>query len=185
MLRRIVLQAFLAALATARAVAGDAQVEARAALAGYFTAVKAGDWGAIYDRITQESRGGQSREEFTRAREGGLGAELGKAIQARASYEIGAVQVAEGGETATGEVTIHLPDLRGGSGSLPTPSDIERAPLHSLQRSMQLAREGGAWKIVRPRASLSPEAMERLQRAARDSIERSRESPTSPPGTSD
>jgi hypothetical protein len=186
MATRCLLAAALGALLATPATAADPQAEARQALVRYFAAVKAGDWAAMYDVISRESRGEQSREEFTRAREGGLGADLGKAIQARASYEVGAVELLEGGNRASAQVTMRLPDLRSNtSGAMPTPEAVAAAPLHDLQRTMELVVEHGAWKVVRPRAALRPQARERFERPAKESAERARQQQTPATGTAD
>jgi hypothetical protein len=173
---RLLVLVFGLALAVAGSAAADPAGDARDVLVKYFAAVKAGDWGGMYDVMAEESRGGQSRDQFRTAREGGLGAELGKAVQTRATYRVGAVRIAEGGKSATADVSIRLPDLRSGSaGGMPSPDQVARAPLHDLERSMQLVVENGAWKVVRPKAALSPEQQERFHKAVRDSQERRRQ----------
>src|SRR5262245_13863669 len=171
---RRMLAALLLALGAAAPAAADPQADARAVLVAYFAAVKSGDWGAVYDVISEESRGGQTREEFARTRQSGLGAELGKVIQARASYAVGAVQVAADGKSAEGAVQLRLPDLGSDAGVLPTPERVDQAPLREQQRAFQLVLEGGAWKVVRPKARFSAEALERLQKA-KQAAERARE----------
>ena len=181
--RRLAL-ALLLALGLAGRACADPRSDARAALTKYFAAVKAGDWGSLYDLITQESHGGQSREEFVRTREAGPGAELGKAFQARMTYEVGEVRVAAGGTSASGDVKMRLPDLSGNTGGIPTPAQVAQAPLRDAQRTLQLVVENGAWKVVRPKPQLSQEQQERLQRAAHESAGRPAPAPT-PPGKPD
>jgi hypothetical protein len=163
----------LLALGAAAPAGADPQADARAVLTAYFAAVKAGDWGTVYDLVSQESRGGQSREEFARTRQSGLGAELGKVIQERASYAVGALQVAADGKSAEAEVRMRVPDLSSDPGVIPTPERVSHAPLRDQQRTLQLVLEGGSWKVVRPKARLSSDAMERLQKA-REEDERAR-----------
>jgi len=166
----------LLALGAAAPAAADPQADARAVLTAYFAAVKSGDWGAVYDLVSQESRGGQSREEFVRTRQSGLAAELARVIQARASYAVGAVRIAEGGKSGAADVTLHVPDLSTDAASIPTPESVSRAPLREQQRTLELVLEGGAWKVVRPKARFSPEALERL-RKAKEAVERQRAAP--------
>ena len=169
---RTLIPLLLLALGAAAPAAADPSAGARSVLTAYFAAVKSGDWGGVYDVISEESRSGQSREEFVRTRQSGLGAELGKAIQARASYTVGAVQVAADGKSAEAAVQLRVPDLSEG-GAIPTPERIGQAPLRDQQRTLQLVLEGGTWKVVRPKARFSPDAMERLQKA-REEVERAR-----------
>jgi hypothetical protein len=183
---RLLLALLLGGFPAGPVAAGDPPAAAKEALVRYFAAVKAGDWAGMYDLMSEGSRGSESREQFVRAREGGLGASLGKAIQARATYEVGAIRVLEDGKRASADVTLRLPDLRSNtSGSMPTPEAVAAAPLHDLQRSMELVVEQGVWKVVRPRAALSPQARERFDKAAKESTERARENQTPAPGTAD
>jgi hypothetical protein len=116
----------------------------------YLRASASGDWPVVYQLSSTESREGVTQEEFVAWRLT-LPNDFATALEKRTTRELLSEKV--DGEKAEVKLRIEIPDFSRWlieTGDLPTPEQLQEAPLHQLERSFPLVKEPSGWKMIVP-----------------------------------
>jgi hypothetical protein len=157
------------ALAAGCQAPSDPALEARQVLERYYEANTAEDWPAVWSLISEESKAGQTYEQFLEPLKG-PGQVFSRAITARSSYEV--LETRVDGDEAEIEVLVRSPSLsetvtlEGGLSH----AAIQEASLVDQQVTMSLVREQEGWKVRRKMAK--PEDRDIRERRRKRLLER-------------